>query len=129
MWCPTCQQDVASPADADAPLPLRCERCGKELAGADQPAAKSKPAGAKQPRLADDWELEADLRSVERLIGSLKASGLPAAAPVVNENAHQPAHRASRAQLHAAHEGVSGWHADGNLRQARSNPLAWTILS
>ena len=66
MWCATCQQDVSSPAAAGAET-ARCGKCGQELAKDEQahcPAAKTPT----RPCLAEDWELEADLRGVERYV-------------------------------------------------------------
>ena len=73
MWCATCQQDVSSPPLAGAE-PARCGKCGQQLATNEQ-AHRPAAVSPTKPRLADDWELEADLRGVERLLGTLKASG------------------------------------------------------
>jgi hypothetical protein len=81
------------------------------------------PARASKPRLADDWELEADLRGVERLIGSLKASGLSPS------SANTATNYTSAAYLHSAHAGHSDWHVGPNPKPAKNNHLAWIILS
>ena len=103
---------------------MRCSRCGQELSGG-APAAR--PALA-SPKIADDWELEADLRGVERLVGSLKRSGFSGSA-------------ASQSQPHAARESAASWHgrerpaAADNVddEQQRERPksylLAWALLS
>jgi hypothetical protein len=100
MWCSTCQQDVPLPATAGAAA-LRCGKCGQTLASSaaandelnpapqkpanemqDSAAPAAIPGGSPQAApslrkaIPDDWELAADLRGVERLVGSLKASGL-----------------------------------------------------
>ena len=127
MWCPTCQQDVALAAGEDTARPQRCELCGGDLAGrhAKKPGTKA-PIPAALP-LADDWELEADLRGVERLLVALKSHAAPPE-PSPDQMSFQGDHWAAKARAHAAHEATSGWHS-GEPKQSRSNPLAWTILS
>jgi hypothetical protein len=128
MWCPTCQQDVASAAAADGAEPLRCVRCGEELA-ANRTRALGTPAAkpATLP-LADDWELEADLRGVERMILAFRAHAL-SPGPSLAEEAVPLVSRSAAARPHAAHDAVTGWHAGAGPKQAKSNALAWTILS
>jgi hypothetical protein len=122
MWCATCQQDVASPATAEAGL-SRCGRCGRELAKSE-PAAPVAAARASKPRLADDWELDADLRGVERLLGSLKANRIdlgempPTRPHGFSQGAHAP-----RSPLDAPRSPAS----DAN--RPKSHSLAWGILA
>jgi hypothetical protein len=72
MWCSTCQQDISSP-DAGGAEHARCGKCGQALAS-DKQRAIIANAPKSKPRLADDWELDADLRGVERLLGTLKTT-------------------------------------------------------
>lgn len=136
MWCATCQQDVSPPAPAGAE-PSRCGRCGNELAKSEQPSpltANSSPtrgegnksATPTKPRLADDWELEADLRGVERLLGMLKASGLPRHADPVAVPLHATRDETIATRLHSAHEESARWHAPA---RPKNHSLAWGILA
>jgi hypothetical protein len=127
MWCPTCQQDVAPSAAADAAQPLRCERCGEVLAGRGGKTSGAKASMPTALPLADDWELEADLRGVERLLVTLK-SHATSPEPSRNEESFPDDRRAAKALAHAAHEAAIGWHA-GERKSTKSNSLAWTILS
>ncbi|HEX5104835.1 MAG TPA: hypothetical protein VFV87_13535 [Pirellulaceae bacterium] len=82
MWCSTCQQDVAPLASAEPGTSLRCAKCDRVLAAAPAPEIEPSKAAVPppRPRILDDWELEAELRGVQRLVGSLKASGCEAGA-------------------------------------------------
>jgi hypothetical protein len=85
MWCSTCQRDVPALASPGGGC-LRCTKCGCDLtppadASAGELAVASTPGrpeislGAalrQSPLAAADWQLEADLRGVHRLITSLK---------------------------------------------------------
>jgi hypothetical protein len=126
MWCSTCQQDVAvqkSPEHGDE----LCGKCGQLLAQGG--AASNAAALATNALLAeDDWTIEADMRGLERLVGSLKRSGLAADSPVA---------------VHGAHS-VPEWHAEqreethsrstlrspiAEMERPKSHLLAWVILS
>jgi hypothetical protein len=120
MWCSTCQQDVPGVAPA-AGAPLRCSQCGQAAPGETAPGGK-----LDQPALVkllgdlqnDDWALEADLRGVERMLGSLRPA--------------QP-----RTAIDPPHPSPTGW----NIPSAPSRPLppveqkppshfaAWLVLS
>ena len=126
MWCATCQQDVSSPAAAGAE-PARCGKCGQQLAKHEQ-AHRPAAVSPTKPRLADDWELEADLRGVERLLGTLKASGLPRPADVAAAAIYHPPFESVSTRLHSAHAAATGWHAPAPARP-KSHSLAWGILA
>jgi hypothetical protein len=136
MWCSTCQQDV--PGLGSASAGLRCGKCGQPLAaeslaepvllasaqnpGADR-AFSANPL--RQSPLADaDWALDAELRRVHRLLGSLKSSS-PAMA---------------RSAAHTPHPAPARWHVEremnaalpaaaGSPDQPQTNLAAWLILS
>ena len=137
MWCATCQQDVSSPANAGAE-PARCGKCGHEVAKCEQPGPRAPNASptrgegrtkapSTKPRLADDWELEADLRGVERLLGTLKASGLPRRSDVAAAAIHNSPVESLSTRLHAAHAEATGWHAAA--ARPKSHSLAWGVLA
>lgn len=90
MWCSTCRQDVpaiASPKpSAGAETPLCCLRCGSSLRAeaAASPQRDSQPAAdafsTASPLLElDGWELEEQLRHVERVLAGPagRSAGLP----------------------------------------------------
>ncbi len=87
MWCSTCQRD-SSPTDSVGGEGLvRCGQCGTTFGLTIQPHAKVSAAIARPPEAAsildDDWVLEADVRSVHRLVESLKrTSRIDLAMPV-----------------------------------------------
>jgi hypothetical protein len=82
-----------------------------------------------KPRLADDWELDADLRGVERLLGTLKASSQPlqrdAGAAAHRHSANEP----TSVHRHAAHEDSTRWYAAAATARPQSHSLAWCILA
>ena len=130
MWCSTCQQDVTSPEASGSGGKLRCGKCSQELVSESAPA-KITPA---LPRLTEDWELEADLRGVERLVGSLKSSGMTHAAETGHRDAPSSRH------LRAAPERAERWHAEPTpepdaaraadaTERPKSHLLAWALLS
>jgi hypothetical protein len=128
MWCSSCQQDVAPAAAADAAQPLRCKRCGEEMAESHLPTSRTCAAKPATLPLADDWELEADLRGVERMIFAFKSRASSPESPLAEDDGPSVS-RCATARPHAAHDGITGWHAGGEPKPAKSNPLAWTILS
>jgi hypothetical protein len=76
MWCSTCQHDVSTTAGSDRSL-VRCGTCGNQLTEGATPTHRM------QPRLPDeDWQIEADIRSVHRLIDSLRRTRLDASAAI-----------------------------------------------
>jgi len=131
MWCSTCQQDVPPPETSGNGGKLRCGKCKQELAGEMAPA-KIAPVA---PRLTDDWELEAELRGVERLVNSLKSGGIERGDVTVRRDAPMQSY------AHPTQEVAGSWHADRVLEPAANRPieqenqrpkshlLAWLILS
>lgn len=83
MWCPHCQQDVPAVPTGASSGALHCVRCHVLLAGSNQPAEPLPPPGIEPldslqtpapldqlllpPLPQEDWQLEAELRYVERL--------------------------------------------------------------
>lgn len=145
MWCSTCQQDVPGLSTANGGE-LRCGKCGTSLgieypiesvtrdSTSEQPVAKAtRDENATLEKLLsgtslgnEDWALEAELRGVQRLLGSLR-SRAPAAAEAVS--------------LHTPHQSAGSWHAtiehprtasemiQPASDQPRNHSVAWAILS
>ncbi len=73
MWCSTCQHDVSLPEDSGMDL-VRCGQCGTTLGYGSKVAAAEESPPLSQPVIPDeDWQLEADIRAVHRLLASLQA--------------------------------------------------------
>jgi hypothetical protein len=125
MWCSTCQRDCPPVGLAAAEGMLRCTQCGTTLGYGketqvqtqvirDEPVAVT---GAGLPEA--DWALEADIRSVHRLVESLKCTTrIDLASPVVNS--HLPNLPA------AARDEVP--HAIA-AEPPKANLAAWSLLS
>jgi hypothetical protein len=109
---------------------LRCSQCGQSAAGDGEPANATSLENQSLERLlrdsaADDWALEAELRGVQRLIGSLQGSS-------------PPAMPAGASAVHAAHVAPAAWHvatpADPRASvplpaPPKTNALAWLSLA
>src|SRR3990172_9278511 len=127
MWCKTCQQDVPGLISSHAGN-YRCSRCGAEFcdrqAGASAPTQTvhdpaqaatwprepvSAGIGPGPPPTYDGWELDEQLRHIERLLDT----GKP------DDGDEAPSRRYAR--LDAAHAGTPGWHypAAARARAAR----------
>lgn len=127
MWCSTCQQDVPSLGPTEGGGEARCSKCGEAFRSAISPPAPSavtvvtsasggatavvSKAGLRTlltdgPLADGDWALEAELRGVQRLVGSLKSRSTLVAEPMA---------------LHAPHARPTGWHATPHST-ATSNP-------
>jgi hypothetical protein len=140
MWCSTCQQDVPGLGSPSSGGYLRCGKCGGELLGhqvesrdREGPATPVTRASAAEnaglekllrgaPLSNDDWTLEAEVRGVQRLVGSMKSHSaiavhMPHAAPATWHSAPPP----SSPEPSAA----SPWVTP----PLRSHTAAWTILS
>ena len=110
MWCSTCQHDVSTAA-AGAGSRLACSTCGSTL---DEANSQHRLV---QPQLPDeDWQIEADIRSVHRLIDSLRRTRLDASAEIA------PPHLPPAAGPAAAHDAPISSGPQTNL-------TAWTLLS
>src|SRR5262245_27556890 len=115
MWCSTCQQDVPGLGSPSGGV-LRCGKCGESLVAASRHSNRGEPAAetenalaavtstdctnlnkllASSPLVDEDWALEAELRGVQRLLGSLKSRSTVVAEPVA---------------LHAPHAAPGAWH-------------------
>lgn len=151
MWCKACQQDVPGLISA-ATGRYTCPRCGVELcegepggktetridrpprqAGADRDGPVPVGVGPEPPPAYDGWELEQQLRHIERLLGIDKP----------DRAEHEAACQREIARLHATHAGPAGWHypaaARAKAAKRRSSgassteiwlpALTWTVLS
>jgi hypothetical protein len=149
MWCSTCQQDVPGLGSPSSGGELRCGKCGAFMEAANQAniaAGDSTEPGSvaaacqadkvslekllrSAPLGEEDWALEAELRGVQRLLGSLK-SRAPNSSALVS--------------LHARHNSLAACHANSSEQlpetdvsspaqsvamQPRGHAAAWVILS
>ncbi len=92
MWCKNCQQDVPARASADKPG-LCCPRCGEAIAGNSPLTPDPAPA-------YDGWELDEQLRHIERVLHAAK--GQDHAPPAIER---QPTTR-----FDLPHAGPTAWH-------------------
>jgi hypothetical protein len=99
---------------------LRCGKCGQELAEAAAARASDNAAFARlldEPLGGDDWALEAELRGMQRMLGSMRGTTASA--------------------IDTPHPAPPAWHAQSAAAprpplaesKSTSNLLAWTILS
>jgi hypothetical protein len=110
MWCSTCQHDVPVTAAGGESLPV-CGTCGSRLIEASAQTRLVKP------QLPDeDWQIEADIRSVHRLIDSLRRTRLDASAEIAAPHLPPAAGPAVLDEVPIS----SG---------PKSNLAAWTLLS
>jgi hypothetical protein len=149
MWCSTCQQDVPGLGLPSGGGELRCGKCGGGLASASHlsappiegaegtpplPTGRARDQAALEKLLRgtplgdEDWALEAELRGVQRLLGSMKS---------------RPIGSAEAVAVHDPHSRPANWHASSppapssasvpsppaERQQPRSHAAAWTILS
>jgi hypothetical protein len=150
MWCSTCQQDVPGLGSPGGAGGMRCGKCGDGLESNSQPTsqvtenpATNVPATLtcagnnaalekilrSAPLGEEDWALEAELRGVQRLLGSLKSRPTASNQPVA---------------VHASHRKPGKWHAaeveatpteeipiarKDAAAQPRGHTAAWLILS
>ena len=118
MWCRQCQQDVPGIGCANTG-DYSCPRCGVIISTpADPPLAEpssdradsearspsagktAPPLGPEPPPCYDGWELEEQLRHIERILAVRKPADKPARA----------AERSRPVRLDAAHAGTATWH-------------------
>jgi len=118
MWCKQCRQDVPALASPNKGR-FCCPRCGERLcadpaAAAPQPkaadaesdpSAKHAPAATSHPPAYDlpdydDWELDDQLRHIERVLGTAKDRG----------RRGQRVLRRERSRLDPPHAVVPPWH-------------------
>jgi len=138
MWCKHCQQDVPGlPAPEDKTH--CCARCGTVLNADPGTRPDSVPTDSGQPRADapeggselppyDGWELDEQLRHIERVLAIDEPSGGPV----------QAAYRREITRLDPPHSGPSQWHPllaeqlarEGSPRRwSALGALAWTALS
>lgn len=125
MWCASCQQDVSATADVGGPEGIRCARCLATSLGGEA-AEVAGNAGTHAPPLPpdfDDWELDYDLRSAERLADSLRSEFAIAASTAANA-ASLATWPGQPAALAAAR--LPARNADSH---PRGGFLTWSILS
>lgn len=109
MWCSTCQCDCSTTGPADVMGPLRCAQCDSILS-----ATKVNSASEKLAISENDWELEADLRSVQRLVQSLKSTSridlaAPIAAPHLPIRPSAPERASSERVAHPPKSNLAAW--------------------
>ena len=108
MWCDSCQRASSTAQSADT---THCARCGKLL-----PQAVTRAKSITRLTLPeDDWRLEADIRSVHRLMDNLRGKKRIDPLP----NLAEP-HRVRASQVERSSERPAA---------PRSNFAAWAILS
>jgi len=78
MWCNRCQQDVPGIASGDRESGVACARCSKSLAtdGKEDSADPLAKLKNDTPWALDDWEVDDELRSVQRMIDKLRVQGI-----------------------------------------------------
>jgi len=118
MWCSTCQHDVPAAASGEAG-DARCQACGNALdrhTAATEPIARF-PVAA--PRLPDeDWQLEADLRSLQRMLAGLRTTRIDPSAAAISPHLPPADPRLS------ARSGL-----DPAAEEPKANLAAWTVVS
>jgi hypothetical protein len=107
MWCSTCQHDVPLPDDAGVDF-LRCGQCGTTLCYGNKVALEEETPSLAALAIPDeDWQLEADIRAVHRLLASLQTDAselehdLPLPGPQVVEQKSSESEPASPVGLAA----------------------------
>lgn len=140
MWCFHCRQDVPALASAEGQF-LRCPRCGRSLDTEPAHDARAAPAaGFAEPREGqaptsaacelplpfDDWELDEQLRHIERVLQAAKTQ----VQPIDMGRQRQTMH------CDAAHTGLPAWHVPlaERHRQGRPKPnngshLLWGLVT
>lgn len=138
MWCKHCRQDVPGLASPDEEG-LLCARCGATIdADSFIPADASPPPAAASPgdepaagdglEPYDPWEMDEQLRHIERVLARSKAP----------DQRCPPARQAEPARLDAAHHTTTSWHlppAGSSVHTrpknaaALSTALTWAALS
>lgn len=122
MWCSRCQQDVPALALGDKQH-LCCPRCGEEV--------RIEPPHEPDPSPAyDGWELDEQLRDIERVLRADKATADQA----------EEVYRREAARFDLPHAGPAAWHLPavepGTQRTARAadrgavlGAFTWLALS
>ncbi len=121
MWCPTCQRDCSPARSAGQERNDQCGHCGTTVG----PAREELPAptDVQRPNQAvslpdEDWALEADVRSVQRLVASLKQSSrIDVATMLPRSHVPAKAHKEDEAQR------------DKAIDSPPVNFAAWLLLS
>lgn len=117
MWCSTCQHDVPAPASGQ-PETARCRTCGNALAHRDVPSEPIARFPVAAPRLPDeDWQLEADLRSLQRMLSGLRTTRVDPPADALAPHLPTDPRLLARSGLDPA--------AD----EPKANLAAWTVVS
>ena len=112
MWCDSCQRASSKAETADA---TRCARCGKKLAGQAARSQEITRSAITQLTLPeDDWKLEADIRSVHRLVDNLRGTKRIDPPAGLAEPHHAPSQAERTSERSAA---------------PKTNLAAWSILS
>ena len=138
MWCATCQRDFSASADSQSAdpqraEPVRCAKCGATLGYAEsaehdhrtdtQHTSAGRLDAQRPPKPApalpaDDWQLEADVRGVHRLVEKLRSTSR-LDQPAAISGPHQPPSAPEPARSSSSERATS----------PTSNFVAWTLLS
>jgi hypothetical protein len=143
MWCKQCQQDVPGVVAPDDPVRIRCPRCRSPLGSGASPPDEHVVQTAEQPSSGTlgivtdeeapdfvelvDWELEQDLKAVDRVIRQLRQTGIGLPKEVTP----------SRWRLDTGDKLPMGWHGSAEKKAARKKRsissrwafVSWTLLS
>ena len=124
MWCSSCQQDVPALPSSEDGASAQCLRCRQPFhTGRPSPVkvAVQMPPTVGPPKLVgDDWRLDSDLRSVDRLVKSLRAD---AYRPV------EPAPLVPPAMIHSPSPSITNNSATTKNSPQRGGLLIWAVLS
>ncbi len=151
MWCPNCQQDVPHVASRDDGGKFCCARCRGALssdapvddeahevndvlsAEDDETSSSIEPivASHRPPVDLDDWQFDEDLQSIERVMSSLRSSGVfpsesDSTALTIDEAHSNIPNAHMRAEIQNQ-QSSTGNHDE--RRKPKSSFLAWTLLS
>jgi hypothetical protein len=157
MWCSTCQQDVPGLGSPGKETLLRCGKCGESLAAPNPQSASASgtatsAVSAPPPTASDgaalnkmlrqgplgdeDWEIEAELRGVQRLLRSLKSRSTLVAEPAIVHGSHRApsawhaaSHDPHTAAADSAHSLANAPGPNEATQQPRGPVAAWTTLS
>jgi hypothetical protein len=150
MWCSTCQQDVPGLGSPGSAGGMRCGKCGDGLESIAQPTARVEESSAKNAPVAmasvgdnaalekilrsaplgeEDWALEAELRGVQRLLGSLKSRPGGGTQAVAVHASHRKPGKWHTAEVDEASADDASTSRKESTTQPRGQTAAWLILS
>ena len=123
MWCKHCRQDVPALPLGDTQC-LCCPRCGEEICAGPPETADQSPA-------YDGWELDEQLRHIERVLQTAQVKGREAKAIYQREASHFDLPHTGPAAWHvpAAHQPSQPRKAQDALRGSAAGVMIWLALS